>query len=118
MGREREMGRRARGDVGGEGRALGAGAALLLAAVRGGGGRGWPSIAEVGDTGFLGGQRINKVKVCLAFLEENTQNCLKNVIPHRVGRVLDGVFLLRYLGGCGYALFGRTAGWEGLSRKT
>lgn len=63
--RDGEMGGGARGDVGGEGRALGAGASLGSV----GGGGGGPPAAEVGDPGFLGGQRVDEVKVWLELLE-------------------------------------------------
>lgn len=72
VGRDGEVGGGARGDTGGQGRAFRGGAAIVLAAIRrgGGGGRGGrPPVAEVGDAGFLGRQRINEVKIWLSLLK-------------------------------------------------
>lgn len=75
VGGDGEVGGRARGDTGGEGRAFGGGTSLFLTAVkRGGGGRGGgPPVAEVGDAGFLGRQRINEVKIWLPLLKHAAQ---------------------------------------------
>lgn len=75
VGGDGEVGRGARGDTGGEGRAFGDGTALVLAPIKhGGGGRGGrPSVAEVGDAGFLGRQRIDEVKICLPLLKHRAE---------------------------------------------
>lgn len=86
VGRDGEVGGRARREGGGEGWAFGAGTAVLLAVVRGGGGgaggggwrRGWTPVGEVGDAGFLWGQRVDEVKAWRTLLREKKIKNIQN----------------------------------------
>lgn len=111
VGGDGQVAGRARGDAGGEGRAFGGGASLFLAAVeRGGGGRGGgPPVAEVGDAGFLGRQRIDEVEIWLPLLKHAAE--FSRVEGDRSGftaRYLKRCHL-QYLGGGWHAVFGRVA---------
>lgn len=82
------------------------GTALFLTPIkRGGGGRrDRPSVAEVGDAGFLGRQRIDEVKIWLSLLKHAAESSqMQSDIQVFKRRYL------RYLRGRWDAVFGRTA---------
>lgn len=101
VGRDGEVGGRgAQRERGGERRAFGAGTALLLAVVGGrggcGGGGGWrrggPSVGEVGDAGFLWGQRVDEVKAWRTLLRMKTTQRLVEHLPSLHSRLGPLVF--------------------------